>query len=218
MKISKNSDSNKINFLDQFVQSRVEDKSKQVKSRDIDKSIQSQRAKKMDNSKAIQNISGKSILSAGGYVKGGISDFGGSGKYIGCKSNNSIWDSQVIQKQAKTKGGDQVIKQSRQAIQTTRQNWQKDRMNQIVQALQKTDTRKQSSVKSLSSQVSHTPNNSKSSISMFDNMDFQNLPQKTAGQKMSQQKNKQKKKDYIKNVGTKKLSDSINNLFTKDQK
>lgn len=221
MRLSKNSDSNKINFLDKFAEQQVQTEKviKQQKSREksqeeLNKVAEQQKSKKLDNSKAIDNISGKAILSAGKSAgNAGPSEFGGPKKHMGSLTNNSIWDTDIVSKLAETKCAQEKTKEDKIALDNVRKSAEKQRLDEMVQNLNNTDTRTSKTVNSLTPQTIANSQTPKNAISMFGNKEFDQIQEKTAGEKLSEEKNKQKEKPEYKVSKQQNLSGLINSLF-----
>jgi len=218
MKLSKTKDQSFIDFID--IKEETPKESKPTKASSESK-FKMKAAQKSDNSKAIENYSNKSILSAGG---GSVLDIGGPSKYIGSQTNNSIFDTSVIERNTGKKDNGEIIKETNKNIEKVRNGYNQERMDEMVDNLKNTDTRKQSSVSSLS-EYGSTKNYQKptTSISIFDNLDekaFGRLADKTDGEKITDRAKQKKEKDdsWKNNFGTKKItSDLLSGLFNSDK-
>ena len=203
MSLQKHKNSGKISFLlDQVVESQVE---QPVKKSDVAPIRPSQKA---DNSSAIDNRAG-SILSAG---RGSISDFGGPSKYIGSQTKNSIWDSGVIESLAGQQDNGEKIKEENIQLKSQRKAIKEERLDNMTQALQETDMRKADGISSSGEFSGSKYNMPQNNMSIFDSADFERIPEKTAGEKLSE-------KEIIKDDTWKdlkkatKTSDQFNRMF-----
>lgn len=189
--LQRHKDSNKIAFIENQINQEpiVEKKAEEIK---VEKEIESD-VSRSDNSRGLNSRSGeKSILSAGGSS---IKDTGGPRKYVGSETQNSIWGSSVVEKLIATADGGERIKQEKKDLANLRENFQRERLDSMVESLNNTDTRKASSVSSigeLSGGSFRTPSNS---MSIFDSTDFQRVPEKTDGEKMVESARTEKAKD-----------------------
>lgn len=208
------SDQGRIKFAEDNI---IEDKKKvaQVSSKSendiLEEKLNSQKSKKIDNSKVIESVrSAKSILSAGG---GSIKDDGGPRKYIGSETQNSIWDTGVVEKLCSIKTNKEKTIEEKEHIQRVRNSIKQEELDNMVDALQETDTRKESSVKELNGSFSNNYNVPKNSLSIFNSKIFDEMPEKTDGEKMVEKNKIPKEKDWENKIGTTKPNDYVNKLF-----
>jgi len=114
---------------------------------------------------------------------GGISNDRGPSKYIKSESSNSIWDNERLARLAGAPDPTKEGEAEKEAIQNNRRHAEKQRMDSMVEALQKTDQRKDSYVSSLSARAGNPYKTQQTGMSIFakDN-DFGNIPEKTEGE------------------------------------
>jgi hypothetical protein len=211
--IQKMSDQHKIKTIPLFgKEEATKETIVKVDNKIIKDSLYESKSKKMDNSEAINHRGSGVILSTGG---GKIKDTGGPNKYIGSETNNSIWDSSVIEKLIQKKDNGEKIKETNNDIQKVRNSIKQESLDHLAESLRETDTRKNSTITSVGEYSGGTYKSSKSNISIFDNEAFGRLSEKSEGEKLSDEINKPKQKDesWKNNFGTKKTSNLINSLF-----
>lgn len=212
MKLSKMQHQSKINFVDseeEFEQIKQKENIKDAPSND---SILNQMPKKTNNNDLINSTRGSGILSAG---VGTVSDMGGPNKYQGSQTNNSIWDSNILDELVDVKGNDEKIKEEKQAVEKLRKGMRKEALDQLAKSISETDTRKDATVVKSSEYNGSSYQTPKTNMSIFD-ADFSNLPEETEGEKISKRANAPKEKDESwKSNGLKntKTSELINSLF-----
>jgi hypothetical protein len=210
--IHKNEDAHTIGFLDMGEQEKSQGK-KQVNPANKKKSISGLKAKKLDNSKAIENGRKAGILSAG---QGDVSDIGGPSKHAGSMTNNTIWDSDALSNFAGV-SGEEEIKKSKQE-QAKRKEAIKEKQRQENYADSDVDLRKQSTINSLSGTDSDELKNTqpRRNLSIFDtNRDFEQIPELSPGEKSVREKKQEKsrKNEHSSRPGTLKTEDTVNRLF-----
>lgn len=114
---------------------------------------------------------GKSVRSARCSSEGGITNFGGSKKQAGCESNNSIWDSEIIEnisKSISSKEATSIEKKSSSSIKQKKQAEYKQSISPKIGENDEGLSKKASSVSpvsSLSNGKGWVPSNK---LSMFD--------------------------------------------------
>jgi hypothetical protein len=131
--------------------------------------------------------SSKRILSNKGND---VVDTGGATKQMGYERNNSIFDSEVIARQAKEQGNDEKLKAIAKAKAEAREEaknvsrYQTIDGESIVAKLKEIDQRKEAGVRSVGAQEAHKYNNKlpMNGISIFDTAEFERVPEKTAGE------------------------------------
>lgn len=134
----------------------------------------------------LPTASSKRILSGKGNDQ---SDFGGARKQMGYERNNSIFDSEVIARQAKEQGNDEMLRaqsKKKAEMRAAAQNASRYETidgESIVEQLKGVDQRKDAGIRSAGAQEAHKYNNKlpMNGISIFDTADFQRVPEKTAG-------------------------------------
>ena len=180
------SDQHKISFLEGEKPSETPKKKVEKSKETIQQIAEAQKSKRLNNKYNGNGImNGQSIFSARTEV---IKDEGGPTKYMKGESSNTLWDnnksariSQEIDSKTKTT-------QDKKVIADNKRHAEEKRMNTMVEALKSTDITKGSAI-SPSGSSSHTGTNYKNrsgSMSMFDIQDFERLPEKTAGEKVSE--------------------------------
>lgn len=212
MRIHKMSNQHNIAFTDPESGTRQENTVEKTKNKQDTKSIEPQAAKKLNNADVI-NIRGTSgILSAGG---GSIKNDKGSGKYIGAETNNSIWNSDLIEGLKGQETNQDRIAAEREAIERTRKGMRQEELNRLSEQLDETDTRKDSSIYSTSGTESHSYRSSENNLSIFDTSRFDDMPEQTEGEKVAERARQPKEKDdsWRHNYGTKKINSCLDNLF-----
>lgn len=120
-----------------------------------------------------------------------VVDTGGASKQMGYERNNSIFDPNVIARQAEEQGNDERIRETNDKIAKQRANakhtsrYETIDGESIVDALKQVDTRKDAGVRAVGAQEAHKYNNKlpMNGISIFDTDDFERVPEKTAGEK-----------------------------------
>jgi len=134
---------------------------------------------------------GSSIISANA---GGITDMGGPQKQIKTPISNSIFDPDKNAKEAKKIDSKTATKIEKEKIATNRRISETERMDELVESLQNTDQRKASSVhRTGTGNIESTDfKASRNNMSIFDSGDFSRVPEKTAGEKISEQVSEKK--------------------------
>lgn len=129
---------------------------------------------------------GSSIISANA---GGITDMGGPQKQIKLPSSNSIFDPCKNQREAEKIGDKTEGQIDKERVATNRRTAEKERMDDLVAHLQGTDQTKASSVHRTATGDSESTvfRASRNNMSIFDSSDFARIPEKTGGEKISEQ-------------------------------
>jgi hypothetical protein len=166
----------------------------------------------MDNSKAINVRNSSAILSAGG---GNIKDTGGPSKYIGAETNNSIWDNSIIDKLIATPDNGEKLKQNKENMDKVRKGMKQSSLDGYAESLSQTDTRKDSTVTNVGEFLGSSYRSPVGNMSMFDKEAFERLPEKSAGEQLSEdiEKSRVKEDTHKRDYGTRKTSDLLNSLF-----
>ena len=180
------SDQHKISFLD-GEKSSATPKKKEVQSKQtIQQLAEAQKAKNLSNKYNDNGImNSQSIFSA---RTGVIKDDGGPTKYTKSESSNTLWDSNKTARQMQEIDSKTQTTQEKAVIADNKRHAEEQRMNTMVEALKSTNLTKANAV-SHSGQSSHSGTNYKSksnNMSIFDSKDFERLPEKTAGEQMSE--------------------------------
>jgi len=222
--IQRNQDQNNIKFFEDAILGKREEKLPEKKS-SVDnipewKNIKNQKPKKSNNSKAIENYSNKSILSAG---QASITDFGGPEKQIKTQTSNSIWDSTILDKLSKSQDNREKTASEKNKIEKYYQSMKQERLDEMVNALKNTETRKNANVNRAAEYTFDSTYKAPSSgISIFDsNKDFDRVPEMTHGEKVAKEARVKREKDtswkqVSRNNTIQSMEDSfINKLFKK---
>lgn len=187
---------------------------KEAKKREYDP--EDHKAQKMNNNSALESR-GDKFLAAG---QGEISNQGGSGSYMGKQTNNSIWDNDVLTNLADKQSNHESTSEEKAAMEKTRNGFKQDRLDSMVESLQNSDMRKANTVGDLSSSDGSAGRTSdyrlpKNNISMFDNGDFDRVPEKSVGDEIREAARKPKEKDnsWRELKPAQKLNDKISKLF-----
>ena len=211
--ISRNKDMYTIKFLEESSNKKAEASQEAPVKKDV-KPESTNITNKLDNSKAIDSRFSNTILSAG---KGNISNNGGSERQLKSQSNNSIWDSKVIDRLKGTKDNKEKTFEEKAQTQNLKNSLKQGRLDSMVDAVRSTDTRKSSGVKDMSEFAGprkyQLPTNN---LSIFDNnMNFGRVPDQTVGEKSVEEKATPKKADdsWKEIKGTTKNDNLISRLF-----
>jgi hypothetical protein len=219
--IQKMSDQGKIQFTEK--ESEVKPVAAQEANNGItakEALFRDQKAKTLDNAEVINSFrSANSVLSAGG---GSIKDEGGPRKYIGSETQNSIWDTDIIEKLSGTKSNKEKTDDEKDNIKNARKNIRQESLDNLTEALSQTDTRKVADVSNMSefNSVNYRKPLS-NNLSIFDTEVFDNMPEKTAGEKMAEKARMAKEADTTWREFKGKEKSVISTLFdnlTKDKK
>lgn len=128
---------------------------------------------------------GSSIISANA---GGISDMRGPSKQIKTPTSNSIFDPHRNEKEAAKIDSKTATKIEKERIASNKRTAEKERMDDMVEALRSTDQRKASSINRTGTgnleSTSFKP--SLNNMSIFDSGDFDRVPEKTGGEIVSE--------------------------------
>jgi len=205
--INKNEDAHRIKFLEEAISGPSTPKEKQKPLHSTDPIEKTPRIEDVRND--------HSILSAGiGHIK----DTGGPKQQLGTQTNNSIWDSEILERLAGTPSNKEKTLETKENINRLRNSLKQGRIDEMVKSLQSTDTRKDAGVRNIGE---YTERGAKYQMptrhmSIFDSdTDFGRVPQKTAGEGVTEEVNKPKEKDDSwKDVkGTKKVNNALDNFF-----
>lgn len=210
MRIHKMSNQHNIAFTEP--EGQQENPANNIENKQDSKPVKPQAAKKLNNADVI-NIRGTSgILSAGG---GSIKNDKGSGKYLGSETNNSIWNSDLLENIKGQETNQDRIVAEREAIEKTRKGMRQEELDRLSEHLNETDTRKDSSIYSTSGAEGHSYRSSENNLSIFDTNKFDDMPDQTEGEKVAEKARQPKEKDdsWRHNYGTKKINSCLDNLF-----
>lgn len=232
--LRKTNDQSKIGFLDGIKFPSKEEqtvlteeqkyaelrKEQQIKSAAEDIRVETlkeeQKSKKL-NCKDDGLMSSKSIASA--YYNpdpnNGISDFGGPSKQLKTPISNSIWEPDRANK-ATLSNSKEETRLEKESIASVKLKQEKERINNMVEALKSTDQTKASAINVMNSFQGHKFNTSQQNIGIFDNGDFNRLPKQTDGERVAQENSeKRAQKDESWRTDGKSFSskDVINRMF-----
>jgi hypothetical protein len=157
---------------------------------------------------------GSSIISA---RAGNMTDMGGPNRHVQTDISNTIFDNNKISSSLSDIDSKTLTKIEKEEISTNRRKAEQSRMDDLVIALKNTDQSKSSSIFrtgtgdiDASNYKAPTRN-----ISIFDNKNFEKIPEKTVGEKVSEDVSlrKSQKDESWKNNGKSITSKAINNNF-----
>ena len=180
------SDQHKISFLEGEKPSETPKKKVEKSKETIQQIAEDQKSKRLNNKYNGNGImNGQSIFSARTEV---IKDEGGPTKYMKGESSNTLWDNNKSARISQDIDSKTKTTQDKKVIADNKRHAEEKRMNTMVEALKSTDLTKGSAV-APSGTSSHTGTNYKNrsgAMSMFDTQDFERLPEKTAGEQVSE--------------------------------
>jgi len=190
MTIQRMSDQHKIKFLkeeDNSQMKKMQRVAEETEKQRIDRISEEQKSKKL-NPKDNGLKSTKSIMSA---RAGNILETGGPSKYVKSETSNTIWDQDKIEKLSKIVDKERVNEQ--QAIQQSVQKSREKEAEKISKELGELGTLRSSSItpaggSKVIQESSFKKNNN--IMSIFDKGDFERVPEKTAGETLSDEKRK----------------------------
>ena len=214
--ISRNKDQHKIKIVEDQSKgdaSKQKDSTPAKEDKSCTKCFENIRS---NNKSAINSISGsKSILSAG---EGSITDDGGSNSQIKFQTSNSIWDSEKLSSLSTQPDNKEKTMSEKKDISQKQAEIRQSRVDDMVDGLKNSDTRKDNTVSNVGEyNASSNYRKPQNGMSIFDSeMDFSRVPEKTAGEKASEEVNRPKEKDESWKNGKNISSNSLfNNLFDK---
>jgi hypothetical protein len=159
----------------------------------------------------------KTILSAG---KGIIKDNMGPRKQMGSITGNSIWDPDRLARLAGQESNDEKTSKEKAETKRLRKGLEAGRLNEMAESLKDADKSKVATVSGMSNRVERSIKDPsmKNKISIFDSLegknDFNNIPEKTAGESLSGVKERrQEDKTWHGIRGTDSTKKKINSLF-----
>ena len=180
------SDQHKISFLEGEKPSETPKKKVEQSKQTIQQIAEAQKSKRLSNKYNGNGImNGQSIFSARTEV---IKDDGGPTKYMKGESSNTLWDNNKSARISQDIDSKTKTTQDKKIIADNKRYAEEKRMDTMVDALKSTNLTKGSAV-APSGSSSHTGTNYKNrsgSMSMFDTQDFERLPEKTAGEQVSE--------------------------------
>ena len=118
---------------------------------------------------------------------GDVTNIGGPKKHLGSQTGNSIWEPDRVEKLNGTKDNREKTIEDKAEIESLRKSMKAGRLDEMVEAIKATDTRTDSSILSKPSFAGSNFKKPQSGISIFDNGDFERIPEKTEGEKMAEE-------------------------------
>ena len=195
--IQRNKDYNKIDFLSAFLDKAASKENITVKDKkQARKELQPQAATKIGDINALFDRvnADRTIRSAHGGT--GETDVGGPKKHMGMDTTNTIWNPDALEKIKADMDNKERTQKEIKDNADIRSAAAKERLDEMVKNLQDTDLRKSSTISSASPQSGETYKRIQSSISMFDkDKNFEHIPDKTEGEKVSDRAKLKKEKD-----------------------
>lgn len=155
---------------------------------------------------------------------GGENNPAASNKFMKSQTSNSIWDSDKIQRLSESMlpdGGEKIQEEKSSRAQTLKE-LEQQRMDALADALTSVDQRKSSFIGKLADGYEDSLHNGqiKRNLSIFDfigenNRDFNNIPEKTAGEKMveANQSRRDQKDDTWRGGGKSVKVSELENIF-----
>jgi hypothetical protein len=180
----------------------------------INKNVsEEQKSKKLSGFNPVTS-NGSSIISA---RAGNITDMGGPKKQIKTESSNSIFDNNKLFDLTKTIDSKTATKIEKAENQSNRRTAENKRVENLFTEINKVNTSKASSVFRTNTGNLDTSNYNTPSLNMsiFDNKDFERVPDKTSGEKVSEDASfkRSQKDESWKNNGKSITSKDLNNSF-----
>jgi len=217
--IQKMSDQHKIKFLETPAE-EAPTSSPEVSPKTLKSVAEEQKAKKLQHHDTSGLMTSKHIATA---RTGVITDKGGPKKYVGSETSNSIWDTDKTARLAKETDSKTRVQEEKAEIATNRRTAEQQRLNDLAEALKKTDQRKANSVTPMSSQQGSNYKVPVGGLSIFDTKDFDRVAEKTGGEKVSEEvaKRQAQKDDSWKHdgrpVSTKDITNRLFDSLTKGE-
>ena len=125
---------------------------------------------------------GNSIISA---TAGNITNTGGPSKYVKSESSNSIFDPNKLEAESKKIDNKTATQMEKQKIESVRDQMRAERTESIITSLEETDTRKAKGVNSMAEYSGSGYKAPINNMSIFDSTEFGRVPEKTAGEILS---------------------------------
>lgn len=204
-------DQGKISFLEKSSENQVKT-DKDVAPDFVLNIAEEQKSKKLNN-KDNGRMSSKNISSA---ATGIIRDESGPSKQIKMETSNTIFNPDKSVLLSNNVSSKEKTKELKENIDTNKRVAEKNRINDMVEKIQQTIQGKTSEVSSTGVFSGSNYVSPKNSFSIFDTQDFQRLPEKTAGEIVSEEsKNRFSKKDESWREGgkSKTTKESVSNFF-----
>jgi len=199
---------------DEHVPELKKDIKKEAKSKDTS-------WRELDNQKAMTrsaegDLGVNRVLNSG---IGGEQSDSQSGNFIGGTDKNSIWDSGKLQALSSVPSDDEKTSQEKDRVMKVKAGWEEDRLTQMAEGI--IENTLDSGIKNINAQDASAGKRDlpQNGISIFDEGDFERIPEKTSGEKLKD-KPKQAKDDSWKKTGKSTKLDStdfFNNLLSRLQ-
>jgi hypothetical protein len=209
--IRRMSDEHKINFLE-----NKEDNIKQIvpqkeKKMSLGELAEEMKSKKLSN----KNSEMMTIHHIRSAQSGKITDIGGPDTVSNVDSLNSIWDSEKLEKATKKIDSKTRVQLEKEQIENNKRVAEQKRMDELVENINSTDSRKNSNIYRASDYSGSKYYSPAHGISIFDGKEFERLPEKSAGEKMSDEnREKESQEDESwKNSGKAVSSKQLQNIF-----
>jgi len=135
---------------------------------------------------------GSKVMSA---ASGNITDMGGPRKQMGSQTNNSIWNPNTIDDLKEIPDSKERVIAEKAEDERLKKGMKKERLDEMVKALEITDQRKTSTVAGMATYQGSNYNTPKNNMSIFDKNDFERVPVQTSGEKVAEEARKPKEKD-----------------------
>lgn len=145
-----------------------------------------------------------------------FSDMGGPSKQVHSSIANSIWDSDRLVKMKGEIDSKEASKAEKESMTQLRKKMEQERTDELVAGIQSTDSTKDSSVNQMNRFQGHKFISPTNNISIFDNGNFDRVPEKTAGETVADdnaQKRAQKDESWKNNGKAFSSKDVTNRLF-----
>jgi len=221
----KNHDMSTIKFLEEALFGKKEEKTYEPEMKNSERAEKNSHpkewekitpAQKLNNSQAMDSRFTKSVLSAGGAGQGGISDMGGPQKQLGAQSNNSIWDSGILERLSQTKCNKEKTTEEKQENLNHKNSMKQGRIDEMVSSLNETDNRKSANISQIGGYVerdgAYKPPTR--NLSIFDtDLNFDRVPETTEGEKATAKVVKQKDDSWKTISKSKKISNVLDGFF-----
>jgi len=218
--LRKTNDQNKINFLNPNAGILPDvDKAKENKelteAQKLDILAEEQKSRKL-NCKDDNGYTNSHSISSATYSPDVISNDSGPSKQMKTPISNSIWepDRNVS---ASISDSKEETRKEKETIAALKAKQKKERTDAIVEALKSTDTTKASAVTSMDSYQGGSQYISpKNNMSIFDNSEFERLPEKTEGEIVAEEnalKRAQKDESWRNNGKSFSSKDVVDRLF-----
>lgn len=174
------SDQHKISFLDGEKPSDTPKKPEEKQKATIQQTAEAQKAKRLQN-KDDGLMTPHTISSA---RTGAIGNQGGPSKYTKSETSNTMWDSERTSRMAED-NKEKTIRE-KDEIATNRRHAEKQRMDDLVEVLKSTDQTKASAIAPAGTYQGSSYKPPVNNMSIFDSKDFERLPEKTAGEQVTE--------------------------------